>query len=224
MTHSFSALFCSCLVVGLCSACGGDTDSDKNKNDDQKTTVDSGVPAETEIRDMTTEQEQQLCTEVQRVVTEELVPSEVQPAICGAVGYMAAVEGSVDSLGEGEAVADPSAAAELCQQAYEECMAQESDQVSEPIDPENCDLSESECTATVGEIEACLNETNEKMDSLLGALPSCDDLEDEWNPALLVTAIPTSCLVLQEKCPEALGSASTSLDDAVSSGTEALSL
>lgn len=86
-----------------------------------------------------------------------------------------------------------------CKMAYDECIKEPSD------DSAMCEAPPSTCTATVGEIEACLNDTQKLLNTIAGKLPSCDNLTQSSLEMLDEDSFdfdePASCKSVQAKCP-----------------------
>jgi hypothetical protein len=84
-----------------------------------------------------------------------------------------------------------------CSEAYDSCMA-------EPTQPDPCTPPEGECTATVDEVEACINDSVALVEGMMAQFPACSELtaaglmsmQDPGEPA-----DPPSCVAAQEKCP-----------------------
>jgi len=92
---------------------------------------------------------------------------------------------------------DPNATDEAlqlaCVEGYNECMA-------EPATGGECTRPEGACTATVAEVEACLNDTL----AVMNQLPSCEGLTAETLNGLedpAYTEDPASCVAVDQECP-----------------------
>jgi hypothetical protein len=68
-----------------------------------------------------------------------------------------------------------------------------------PTDSSSCSRDLADCTATVGEIEACLEQQYAALDVLLGAVSCEGGLPAEVEEAY--AQVPAACLVVQAKCP-----------------------
>jgi hypothetical protein len=194
----------SMLLVGLSAmaavACGGSDDNDggggagkagsgtagtgSGSGGTGSGNVDSGSPEGTPANELTDAQVQAFCDSVGKA-TEAAIGADAQAATCGFSAYFVA------TLSGGDAAA--------CQMAYDECASAPPDTTSE-----ECTKPSDTCTATVGEIEACLSDSLAQMKQLLAALPGCDDLGKDVGEPSLESESPASCAVVQEKCPEAL--------------------
>jgi hypothetical protein len=80
---------------------------------------------------------------------------------------------------------------------------------------EPCETPSSSCTATVGELQTCWNDAMAEGLAALAAMPGCEDVgkgsdvgpEDAPAEEEAEEAMPASCQVVEQKCPEALRSA-----------------
>lgn len=91
-----------------------------------------------------------------------------------------------------------------CKKAMDDCLAMTSSSTATTVDVATCNMAEAtselkDCTATVGELQSCLDATVDTFHQLLGSL-SCD------NVMVSVTTQPTTqsppaCRTLQMKCP-----------------------
>lgn len=177
------ALWAVGLSVVMTVACGGSDDGGGGGAGTE--TVDSGLPPGTPANQLTDAQAEALCQSAGKAA-DAAVGASAQQATCGFAAYFAA---SFSPGGD---------AAAACKMAYDECLKQ-------PLDTtEKCTKPRSTCTATVGEIEACLNDSFVQIKQLLAGLPGCDDVgKDVAEPSLQSTS-PASCDVVKAKCPEVL--------------------
>ncbi len=88
----------------------------------------------------------------------------------------------------------------VCQEAYEECM----NKPEEPEDEDDCKLDDedsklTDCTATVGEFEACINDTIAATSEAYEGL-SCDT-DVETLDSMGDNLEPASCKAIEKKCP-----------------------
>jgi len=149
--------------------------------------VDSGAPDDTPAGELTDAQFDALCKSLGETAG-TVLGADAKKATCGFAAYFATTLSG--------AMGDQAATA--CKMAYDECLAE----ADETTDDECTKPSES-CTATVGEIETCLNDTIVQSKAAIAQLPGCDDLGKEYE-APAESQPPASCQVVQEKCPEVL--------------------
>ncbi len=94
-----------------------------------------------------------------------------------------------------------------CQQRYDECVARiamRADAGAAAMPTTSCNKPPVSCTATVGEFEACVNDTNAEYDRILGMVPTCASLtlmsSAMLNSTNFRTMAPASCQALSTKC------------------------
>lgn len=99
----------------------------------------------------------------------------------------------------GGASADPGTEKATCDAAYAECKKV----VTITIKPRTCEKPKN-CTATVAEIEACLNDQAKVQSGLIGNVPSCStaDFKTFDGEKLFEADDPASCAALEAKCPD----------------------
>lgn len=148
--------------------------------------VDSGAPDNTPASDLTDDQVAAFCDSLGKAA-QDVIGADAKKATCGLAAYVAtAFSGAMGAE-----------AAMVCKSSYDECLA-EPDETDE-----ECTKPSDSCTATVGELEACMNDTLTQAKAALVGLPNCDDLGKEIElPA--EGESPASCKVVEQKCPEAL--------------------
>lgn len=172
-------------AVAMASACGDDD------GDSGSATVDSGLPEDKKISDLDEQEVEALCDAAESA-TEDLIGPEFQ---CVAVALFFGVF---------------SEDAEACQTTFDLCSADPEqfleDSGFEP-DPEegddecNIDDIPEDCDATVGEIEACLNEQVAFLQGLTRNFQCAEllaDFDGESNP---LEPNGPACQVLEQKCP-----------------------
>lgn len=177
----------SMILVGLAAAavaCGGSDGDDKPGAGSAPAKVDSGIPASTPAGTISDAEAADFCASVGAAVDATFGGAEVEGAMCGFTAYAFA------ALAGGDAAS--------CQAAYDECLKAPTETM------EKCSKPSAACTATVGEIEACFNDSMVQVKQLLSALPGCDDVGKMADGPMLEGASPASCEVVQQKCPEAL--------------------
>jgi hypothetical protein len=87
-----------------------------------------------------------------------------------------------------------------CAQAYDPCAAAPPPTASNG--GASCTAPPSTCTATVGELQTCLQEMSGAIDGLLAVLPTCEMVATTTGSpvAAALTRIPASCQTLNSKC------------------------
>lgn len=96
---------------------------------------------------------------------------------------------------------DDASARAACKMAFDMCLKAPP---SMDMQMSACSAAPSTCTATVGEVEACINEYPAAFDELNKAFPSCDMLtKASTTSAPKLTSLDQSpaCKALQMKCP-----------------------
>lgn len=158
-------------------------------------TFDTGVPNDTEVDELTTEQAQQVCERAEDL-SERVIGPEVQhrlQCVGTAIAYDLANLGS-------------------CKSSYDDCIDEPFD--ADPIDFA-CETVEAPdvagCNATIGEIEACANAQLKLVDDLLDQA-NCDLVDDpdrlqEIIEGLEERADPEACASLPDSCPDFFGGA-----------------
>ncbi len=211
--QSIALSLLACITLGMPVACGD--------GDSSSSPIETGIAKDKPVSQMTPDEAQKICDAVAQTATEKLQSAEVQKGICGFTGYMAASGVDMEDLTAADVGTGSIDPATACQETYTACMAQPpTAEATETI--ESCEIPELDCAATVGEVEACLNEATSSMSKLLKALPDCSDLGKELDQNAIMSAIPQKCLELQTKCPEAFSGVTT--DDSFASAARALSL
>jgi hypothetical protein len=153
------------------------------------------VPGNTPLSDLTDDQFEQLCDDF----SERFSGAQYDDTAC----KLNAVFSSIFAQSDEEAQ-------QLCKTSYDNCKASPSDNT------QSCEKPGSECTATVDEMNACLDEVSEIFGGLTQALPSCDTLKVSEVTSLLLqigTSTPASCATYEEKCPD--GPQAPGADDAM---------
>ncbi|MCG5052092.1 MAG: hypothetical protein KA712_03945 [Myxococcales bacterium] len=114
------------------------------------------------------------------------------PKLCRVAGVLAAV-GS-----PGSPAANPG---QSCQAAVAACEASATPDAGAPTETD-CTAPEN-CTATVGELETCLNDSLARADTFLSAFPSCAMLAAGTGSLPLgLPQNPASCAPVEQKCPD----------------------
>jgi hypothetical protein len=143
------------------------------------------VPGDTPLSDLTDDQVDQLCEDF----GERFSGAEFDDTACRMTSVFSAILAQSDEQAQ-----------QLCKMAYDECKA------SPPDTTESCEKPGAECTATVDELNACLDDINETFGSLGDAIPSCDTLKLTDVAGLFAQfgsfMNPESCATYEEKCPD----------------------
>jgi hypothetical protein len=179
------------LVAFSAVACGG---SSSDGNGGGSTTVSTSIPEDTKGSDLTQAQTNELCDAAAAAAKAAFPESEIKPTMCG---FLAWSQASLFNM-PGK-----------CQDFYNQCLKapQDSDGDSNVEETGECTQPSSACSATVGEIEACISDTLAQSKAMLAKLPGCDDVGTEFSEEDLGSdESPASCKVVEEKCPEALES------------------
>jgi hypothetical protein len=147
------------------------------------TPFDTGVDGTKNVSDLTPAEVQQICD-----ATEEAVDREFSEARrCRLVGVTTGFQGE-----------NPAAD---CQAAEQQCLEAPEETATECNVPSDCDI-------TVGEYEACINDSLAVYGSVFGSAPECEGLTQDklliWALGLAGFQEPASCAIVEEKCPEAL--------------------
>ncbi|MBN1961851.1 MAG: hypothetical protein JW841_12975 [Deltaproteobacteria bacterium] len=164
------------------SACGSEDKSSPASN------AITSVPAETQISELTQEQQEQITLEVVKYINANITPAKQQKINCldegFTVGFFAGLSASA------------------CQSTYNECMSQDSE--IEPFTEEDFQPDEGameQCQATVSQINKCLQEQVQSFNKMVDSA-SCNDLNNlESNSEKYEMSAPT-CDTVAEICPD----------------------
>lgn len=186
MTMKMSRLGLGRAVVSLGAllalACSGD--------DDGAGSGGSGLPADQPVSELTEAELQQLCSSMGEGAAVRMAD------VCKMTGLMAA---ALEAAFAG--TADVAALRETCRSTREQCLAS---------DPEPATTTESctvpaNCTATVGEVEACVDASAAQARQAYAAMPSCESLEasdlDGTSTTTETATTPPACAALETTCP-----------------------
>jgi len=148
----------------------------------------TGLPATTPLTSLTDDQAMQLCDKLDNYFTPTLKDFD-----CRFAGLLAAALSNP---------ATDAAAQAACKSAYDMCEAAPSETT------DTCSKPTGMCTATVGEFEACANDSAAVFDQLSASFPSCAtltlaDLMDTGGGNTMDPMDPASCTTLDMKCPDA---------------------
>ena len=161
------------LAVSLLGACGSDGFS-------------TGLPPNKGLGTLTPAEATKLCSS-----TATYVQSKADAATCQFTALVAGIaRGKTDAE-----------ARTICKTELDQCLARAGS--TSGGGPVNCAAPPASCMATVGEYEACLNDTASGYDRALASLPSCETVTR--SPSGFPTTAPTvmtpaSCTTAQRKC------------------------
>jgi hypothetical protein len=171
------------LIAGLLlGACGGD---------DSNAKFSSGLDPSKTPATLSPAERAALCGKV-----DSFLPSVMSKAdLCKISGMMGAMFGM---MGGGDLKA-------LCTAAYDACM-NEPTEPTDPSDTESCSQGMSTCTATIGEIETCLNDIASTTQAEMAKIPSCSQITASSLTSVATSTStstnPASCTALEAKCPD----------------------
>lgn len=193
-----AALTCGAL------ACGDDDDSSGGSSG---SAPKINVPSSKPLAMLDTNDIKQVCDALADL-TNQTVGADSQRFSCTLTGALAGLQSGANGM----TTVDKA----KCKKAMDDCLAMTSSSTNttDTTSMATCNMAEAtnqlkDCTATVGELQSCLDATVEAFHELLGSL-SCD------NVMVNVTTQPTTqnppaCQTLQMKCPNLkLGSDSSS--------------
>lgn len=176
------------LVAFSAVACGGSSD-DGGKS---STTVNTSIPEDTKGSELTQAQTDELCDAAEAVAEATFSESQIKPTMCGFAAWSQASAFNMPSK---------------CQDFYNECLKEPVESSGDPPVTEEgqCTKPSSTCTATVGEIEKCINDSFAQAKAMFAKFPGCADVGEEFSLEDLGSQeSPASCKVVEAKCPEAL--------------------
>jgi len=152
----------------------------------------SGLPGGATLESLSPDQLVGLCEAGQKHLLDTGLVDDLFDAFCGyeAVLAVAIFGGSSDEE-----------ARTLCSEFYTECLAA-------PAEPDDCSaMTTSTCSATVAELEACVDAYPEYVDNIEASAPECSELTlDSVEASLDVEPErPAPCANLWDKCPGEAG-------------------
>ena len=172
------------LAAGLALAaagatCGGD-----------KSIFSSGIDKAAELGHLGASEVQKLCDAVTSWTTNQLAP-ELKELGCRAAALTASGLGGVG---------DAATKLATCTTAFDQCMKQPTSSQSGQSGG-NCSAPPATCTATVGELETCINAFEPLVQQYLTSFPTCQQL-GSGSVTLPTTQpqTPASCVSFQTKC------------------------
>jgi hypothetical protein len=167
------------VSVVMAAACGG--------GEQGGGAVASGVPQGTVLGGMSSDNLQKVCESVDRWGKQGGMEDKLKEFGCRMRGNVVA------------ALIEPASRQSTCQALYDPCAQAPAPTAASGA---NCTPPPASCSATVGELETCLNQMPQVIDELLVILPTCDQVATvAGNPiATALTKIPSSCQALNAKC------------------------
>ncbi len=186
MTMQISRLGLGGAVVTLGAlvalACSGD--------DDGAGSGGSGLPADQPVSQLTAAELQQLCSSMSEGAAVPVAD------VCKMTGLMAA---ALEAAFAG--TADMAALREACRSTREQCLASG----PAPATTTEACTAPANCTATVGEVESCIDASAALARQTYAAMPSCESLEasdlDGTSTTTETATTPPECAALETKCP-----------------------
>jgi hypothetical protein len=165
-------------------------------DNDEPSSFVTGVDRDKPLGTVTGPEAQAVC-EATQSWSREAIPQEKQRDLtCKITATLAA---SVGTGGGGAGAGGEAQLRVACQMAYDQCTM-----APLPADtaPAMCQGFPTNCTATVAEYEACLNDLPPFVDQTLPMLPSCETLNaiSILAVANLINTLPATCRTFQMKC------------------------
>jgi hypothetical protein len=169
------------LLLGACGGSGGSTPRSLSSG------LDSGKVASS----LSAAEQNTLCTRANEYFM-SLLSKEDTCKMAGLLG--AALSGGDSSLSEAKSA---------CSGMYNLCMQGAEEKVDNTKTLNDCTKGLSDCSATVGEIETCLNDSGAATKAAMAELPSCSQITEATLNSTFTPAStePASCKSLQTKCP-----------------------
>jgi len=153
-------------------------------------TFSTGLPADKPVASLTDAEIAGLCSKFDDFYSQGAVGDALKNFDCSLAGFLAAAFAGAST---------DDAARAACKATHDECVSKPSETTSK------CSKPSAACTATVGEVEACANDSAKYVTQLGGIFPSCAtltlaDLTDM--SSVMAPAEPASCTNLEAKCPD----------------------
>jgi hypothetical protein len=154
--------------------------------------LDTGLPADKPISDLTDAEIAGLCSKFDEFYSTGSVAKDLKELSCRFTGIFAAALGGADTDAKAQAA---------CKTAYDAC-------VVAPVETtQDCSKPTGMCTATVSEVEACANDTAKALQQLASSFPACAeltlaDLMDLGGGGDMAPQEPASCATVEMKCPD----------------------
>lgn len=172
---------------GSSSSSAGSSSSSAGTSSSGGTTQSGGgnLPGSKPLNELTEDEVDALCEDF----SERFSGDDVSETLCRFNGVLAALVATSDEQAQ-----------QLCKSTYDQCKASPTETT------ESCEQPGEDCTATVNELNACLDAFTETFGSLKDSLPSCDGL----TTAEVVTVLgqlgtledPEACTTFSEKCED----------------------
>lgn len=160
------------VLVGMTLAMGACGGDDDGGGSGFKTSV----PSSKRVDMLSPAETQTLCQDFSK--WGESLEKSLTPKICRLAGLLAPDKAS-------------------CETAVKECI----DEPSEPSDGGMCEAPEN-CSASVGEMQACLNDTMNTLSSYLDKFPTCAQIASgSGSIPTQMPMKPASCAAIESKCP-----------------------
>jgi hypothetical protein len=163
-------------VMAIAATCGGDG-----------STFSSGVDKGSELGSLSSGDAQKLCTALNDWMKNNL-SAQIKEMSCRVAGLAASGFG-------GSSAAQKQAA---CTTAYDQCMKQP----EETDSTGDCTKPPATCKATVGELEACVNDFMPLMQQFVSSFPTCQQLSSGTGSVPTNLQPPQSCTAFQSKCQD----------------------
>jgi hypothetical protein len=196
-----------CFAVGvalLAAGCGGSSSSPGGTGSSSGFTTT--VPSSQQLGSLSDADEQKLCMELDTYLNSSNFTGSIIEFSCRTTGLLAATL-SPDQTTSG--------LQSSCKMAYDECLNGDAGSATtSPPDTSAMCASKptSACMATVGQLQACLNDTFNVLKSSTNSVPACSSL----TPSTLESALkalpsdenttePASCNTVEKECPEFMG-------------------
>jgi hypothetical protein len=174
------------LFAGVMACDGGD--------DGGGSTVDLGNDS-TVASSLTPVEAEQKCELVQEKMEKVAESSDAKHATCLLSGVFAMAFGGDDPA--------------VCQQTYDACMAQPLEQEDDGDDCKDAYKDLENCTATLGEIEACMNDSIAAQKQAFAEIKklNCSSTEEEFDALddVFEDEEIASCKIVEQKCPGMVG-------------------
>jgi hypothetical protein len=193
-------LFLALAALSAAGACGGDSDDGEDSpGDGDSSQVDTGLPPDMVLGDVTPAQYTQACEAAKANITARLNPDTLGPKVCDAVG--ASLVNSPDQ----------------CRTLSDACTQQLADGTNPAMSRDDLDFSNDiqcdgeapdleDCGVTVAQFETCTNDSIAAVEQVFAdlgcanaAAVDMDALNDLLN--LQTMATPASCQPIQSQCP-----------------------
>lgn len=178
-------------ICGALQACGSTERSDHGEQPEGPE-FSSSVPEDKTLESLSETEAETVCRDLEEFISQDVV----QQDNCRMLGVLAAA-----FTAEFSAEASDADLRSLCSTTYEECAS------SAAATDGECDASEfsDNCSASVAEYGACLEETFGQLHGFVGQLPSCSSLSretlSEMSPEGPPFGVGAECANFQAKCP-----------------------